>query len=68
MSAIADVSLADQMAEVRREIKMRREVYHRLVTSGTLDPVEAEMRTVRMVAVLRTLEALRDRQIGALGA
>jgi len=63
--AVDEVSLADQIAEVKREIEMRQKVYRRDIASGKLDPSDAEARTVRMVAVLQTLEAIRDRAIGA---
>ena len=61
-----DVTLADQIAEVKREIGMRLKVYPREIAAERLDPGDAEARTVRMVAVLQTLEALRDRAIGAI--
>lgn len=60
MSIIDRVSLADQIAEVRREIAMRQKVYPRQVHFGKMTDEEAAMRTQNMAAVLRTLETLRD--------
>lgn len=53
------VSLQDQIAEVKREIEMRKRVYIRLVDQGKLTREDAERKTVVMVAVLDTLEAVR---------
>ena len=60
MDIIDRVSLADQIAEVRREVEMRRKVYGRLVNFGKMTDEEAATRTQNMAAVLRTLETLRD--------
>jgi hypothetical protein len=59
MSVIDRVSLQDQIAEVQREIDMRKRVYVRLVDSGKMSPYEAEVRTLNMAAVLQTLENVR---------
>lgn len=56
------VTLQDQIAEVRREIEMRKRVYIRQVDKGKLTAGEAERRTVAMVGVLLTLEELREMQ------
>jgi len=53
------VSLQDQIAEVRREIEMRKQVYPRLIDATKLSKAEAERRTLAMQAVLRSLERLR---------
>ena len=55
-----DATLADQIAEVKREIEMRRTVYDRLLRSGKLTAADAQARTERMVAVLATLERVRN--------
>jgi len=61
MSVIDQVSLSDQIAEVKREIDMRKRVYIRLIDSGKMTAVEAEHRTLAMCAVLQTLEKLSAR-------
>jgi hypothetical protein len=57
---IERVSLQDQIAEVKREILLRQQVYTRMVDQLKMTSAEAEKRTVTMVAVLRTLEQLRE--------
>ena len=57
---IERVSLQDQIAEVKREILMRQQVYTRMVDQGKMQRGEAERRTVAMAAVLRTLEQVRE--------
>ena len=59
MSVIDRVPLADQIAEVKREIEQRKRVYIRMIDQGKMTREEAERRTTAMVAVLTTLEALR---------
>ena len=54
-----DVSLQDQIAEVRREIEQRKRVYVRMIDQEKMTKAEAERRTVTMCAVLMTLERLR---------
>jgi hypothetical protein len=56
MSVIDRVPLADQIAEVRREIEMRRRTYIRMVDQAKMTKAEAERRTLNMCAVLQTLE------------
>lgn len=60
MSIIHRVSLADQIAEVKREIAMRKSVYLRQIDAGKMNAEDAERRTVNMAAVLDTLEQVRD--------
>lgn len=60
MSAIDKVSLSDQIAEVQREVDMRKRVYIRLIDQGKMTVLEAEQRTINMAAVLQTLEGVRD--------
>lgn len=60
MNVIERVSLQDQIAEVHREIEMRKQVYMKRIDQGRMTPEEAEMRTLNMAAVLRTLERVRD--------
>jgi len=60
MSVLDRVSLADQIAEVHREIEMRKRVYIRLVDQGKMTASEAARKTTVMVAVLETLEEVRN--------
>ena len=50
------VKLADQIAEVKRELAQRQRVYATLIDMGRLTPELASERTMRMRAVLDTLE------------
>ena len=49
------VSIAGQIAEVTRELALRRNTYPRLIAAGKLRQSEAELCTARMEAVLATL-------------
>lgn len=60
MSVIDRVPLADQIAEVKREIEMRRRTYIRMVDQAKMTTAEAERRTTNMCGVLHTLEQVRD--------
>ena len=55
----AVVQLADQIACVERELKMRRRVYPRWVTQGKLTEAAADLEMTRMEAVLQSLVALK---------
>jgi hypothetical protein len=52
---VAKVSIAGQIAEVRRELALRSNTFPRLVAAGKLRQGEAELCTARMEAVLATL-------------
>jgi len=52
------VPLAGQIAEVEREIVMRRQVYGRKVQERRMRPAEADLLIARMEAVLKTLRWL----------
>ncbi len=52
-------TLDDQIAEVRREARMRRSVYPRWVTDGRITQQQADHRLGVMEAVFETLERLR---------
>ncbi len=54
------INLHQQIACVRREIKMRQDVYPRWVGKGKLRQAEADYQIVAMQAVLETLEQLQD--------
>jgi len=55
MSA-AKISIASQIAEVKRELALRANTYPRLVGSAKMRQGEADLCTARMEAVLVTLE------------
>ena len=65
MSVISRVPLADQIAEVKRELDMRKRVYIRMIDSGKITSEEAETRTLNMAAVLQTLERLAQEKANA---
>ena len=56
------ISLAQQIEEIEREIKMRVGVYPRQVSSGKMRQSVADYHMERMKAVLRTLEWLRENE------
>lgn len=53
-----DISLADELAEVRREMRLRERVYPRWVADGTLAAAVAERRLAALLAVAQRLAAL----------
>lgn len=53
------ISLIGQIAEVDREIAMRRQVYPRQVQRGTMKQLEAELLIERMQAVRASLAFLK---------
>lgn len=53
------ITLAEMIAEVHREISVRRHVYINLVNKGRLKQDEADRRIRVMEAVLATLSQLR---------
>jgi hypothetical protein len=52
------VTLREQIACVRRELALRRNVYNRQIARGTLHPGAAGEELQKMQSVLRTLEQL----------
>jgi len=54
-----EITLAEQIAAVRREIAMRERVYPKWVASGRMTQVKAEHEIAAMRAVLDTLLSLR---------
>jgi hypothetical protein len=60
MSVLDRVSIADQIAEVKREIEMRKRVYIRLIDQKKMTPAEGERRATVMAAVLSTLEGVQQ--------
>jgi hypothetical protein len=59
--AAAVVTLAAQIAEVEREIRMRHKVYPGQVRQGRMTPREAEKKLAVMEAVLTTLRDLEGK-------
>ncbi len=57
------VSLADQIACVRRELAMRASVYPHRIRSGKMTAAGADLETRRMQAVLDTLRRLAGEEI-----
>lgn len=53
---MADVSLSDQIAEVKRELRLREINYPRWIAAGKMNQAEADRQLERMRAVLATLE------------
>ena len=52
------IPLSEQIAEVRREVGLRKKVYPRLVGKGLLAPAEADHHLARMRAALASLRRL----------
>lgn len=50
-----DIALAEQIAEVQREIALRKACYPAWVKKGTLDPADAKRQIEVMQEVLKTL-------------
>ena len=50
-----DIALTEQMAEVQREIALRKACYPAWVKKGTLDAADAKRQIAVMQAVLKTL-------------
>ena len=50
------ITLAEQMAEVQRELALRKQVYPCLVRKGTLAAADATRQVAVLKAVLQTLE------------
>jgi hypothetical protein len=58
-----DVSLADQIACVQREIAMRQHVYPRWISAHRITRAKGDAELAAMGAVLATLQALQE-QLG----
>lgn len=52
------VPLTAQLAEARRELRLRHRAYPRMIHAGSLDPDTAQRRLARMAAIVQTLERL----------
>lgn len=62
------ISIDQQVAEVQREIALRRKVYPDLVRAGKLRQGEADLCLNRMEAVLNTLTYMREHRETILAA
>ena len=63
-AGMSKVSLAGQIAEVNREIALRRNTYPRLVAAGKMRQGEADMCIQRIEAVLATLYFVQEHEAG----
>jgi hypothetical protein len=63
------ITLDEQMAEVQRELTLRKKCYPQWVKAGKLDPGEATHQMQCLVAVLKTLMRLdaEQRQLSLFG-
>lgn len=68
--AVSEVTYAEQIAEVERELRVRDAVYARWILRGKISAGNAKKQQASMRAVLATLQRasreLRDREPGAL--
>jgi len=68
--ALSEVTYAEQIAEVERELRIRERTYARWILQGKISAGNAEKQQAGMRAVLETLKRasreLRDREPGAL--
>ena len=60
MTIPAAVSIADMIAEVRRELRLREVAYPRMVTRGILTGKAADRQVARLKAVLKVLEDIAE--------
>lgn len=56
---MADIPLADQIAELKRELGMRKRLYPQWVRNRQMHEIEAAVRTARLEAAIATLEGLQ---------
>lgn len=57
---MTEYSLKDQIAEVGREIGLRKNVYPKFVASKRMTQAEADWHIARMEAAYRTLKGLEE--------
>jgi hypothetical protein len=53
-------SIRQQIEEVEREIRLRKEVFPRMVSKGKMKQSAADYHLARMVAVLETLQTMAN--------
>lgn len=58
MTLTLPILLAEQIYEVRRELRMREQNYPRWIAAGTLEQARADKQMARLKAALATLEEL----------
>lgn len=56
-------SLRQQIEEVEREIRLRKEVFPRMVSKGKMKQSAADYHLARMTAVLTTLLTLQQKEM-----
>jgi hypothetical protein len=65
---MTEITLKEQIAEVGRELGMRKNVYKKWVTSGRMSQAESDLHIARLDAAYRTLKALECRDTAPHGA
>jgi hypothetical protein len=63
VTSIAEVSLSDQIAELKREIKLRQRVYPRLIAQEKLTRQDAQRHMTNIIAALHTLETVSEMRL-----
>lgn len=64
MADNTQISLRDQIAELKRELAMRKQVYPSLIDRGKLKRVDANRQNMTMKAALKTLMRLEEQNTG----
>lgn len=59
---MADIPLAEQVTELKRELHMRHRVYPKWVASGRMEQREADRHVARLEAAIETLSRLAEEQ------
>lgn len=59
MAGLFPVTIDEQIAEVARELRLRRVVYPKFVAAGTLSKKKSDEQIAAMEAVLNTLQKVR---------
>lgn len=66
MTDLYPVTLEDMIAEVRRELTIRRQVYGQACREGRMNRRRADYRILMMDAVLQRLEGEREHERGTV--
>lgn len=64
----AAIPIQGQIAELQRELALRRNVFPRLVREGRMKPSEADLCMARMEAALNTLHWVQDHRDSIVAA
>ena len=67
-AAAAEISLDQQIACVKRELALRRNVYAKRIANNVMKPIQADFEMAAMTAVLRTLLDIDTGELDALRA